>query len=216
MKKIMLGLSFILIFLCQQSFAQDGIKFGFKVSVTASNINYTDKSSIAQNRDFIDGNSFNPSIGLFAIFLKTNHLNLETEITYLRKATSETGEIKVVEPGDFDGTNPIKLHYTYEVSSQYIQIGINAQPKYQIGNINTYIIVGPTLDYLMKTTVPYSGDELKRLQIGYNAGIGTNLSKAINKEITLELKYQGDLTPFFESNYKSWNRVVMFSVGVGV
>ena len=216
MRKIICCLSLILIFFCQQSFAQNGVDYGFKVNITGSNINYTDKSPFAENLNYVEGSSFNPSIGLFAIFLKTKYLNFEAEVTYLRKATSETGEAIRLEPGDIDGTNPIKVHYTYEIGSQYIQMGINAQPKYQIGDINAYVIIGPTLDYLIKTTVPYSKDELKRLQIGYNIGFGTNLIKAINKAITLELKYQGEFTPFFESDFKLWNRVVMFSIGVGV
>ena len=190
--------------------------FGIKIGATISHIRLTDEKPIyiggqPHYLEFIQGNVVNPSMTLFVNWVNTEHLTLQTELTFLRKGASKTYVILVTTEDNPDG-NGTEVTFTQETGLRYLELGVNLQPKYPLGDVVVYATAGPTFSYLVGSNMFASGNQLSKVQVGYSIGVGTSY-----KNLFVETKYAGDFRYFYDHPFaKSWNRLWMFCIGTTI
>jgi len=119
--------------------------YGLKASLVSSRFSITDR---VENIDYIEGASFHPSIGIFARSRLTESFNVETEISYLQKGASKVLQYAVTTPDNPDGNGKTET-MTSTIDLNYLQFGVNVQPKIQLGKMITFVSVGPSINYLL-------------------------------------------------------------------
>jgi len=215
-----LVLTFSLFYLIQPTrlHAQGVVDFGTKVSVSQSSFTIKDKTPVNSNGnlfylDYVDGTSLHPSIGIFAKDSFVPNLTVEAELLYLQKGASKTYHSMVT-----TAENPDVLTEetnTVEISLNYLQFGLNLQPTIQLGQLDLYATIGPSIDYLVSVTnLPREG--VKNVTLGYDLGIGTSLNRALHVPVFVEVKYSGDFSSVYSAAGKYWNSVILLNVGVSL
>lgn len=186
---------------------------GIKVGATISDIRLTDVTPVNIGGQLIFL-VVNPSVGVFAELMNSDHLSLQTEVMYLRLGGSETRELTVTSINDPAGTAS-KASITTEIGLHYLQLRFTAQPKYPLGEVVAYADVGPTFSYLLNATNLLSiGNQLSKTQVGYSIGVGFNLSQLLDNSLFIEVKYAGDFRYFYDHpNAKFWNRSWAICIG---
>jgi hypothetical protein len=193
--------------------------YGLKIGLTISNVSVQNiqprtigNNTYTLDYSFYEGKLISPSITGWINLVDDELLNLEIEASYLRKGSSETNEYEFTTFDDPFGPAK-KEKYTVSIPLEYIQININPQIRYNIGDITTYGIIGPTISYLIgyENTI-LENDKRKDLVFGYNFGIGIGLRNNL-KNVFIEVKYNGDFTEFYKSNAEMRNKVLLINLG---
>jgi hypothetical protein len=193
--------------------------YGLKISVVRSSFNITDKTPVIVGShtyyiDYVDGPSIHPSIGVFVQNTTIQNLSIEAELLYIQKGASKTYELLVATAEDPDGFTK-KETVTNKIDLDYLQFGINLQPKLQFGGFDIYASIGPSINYLLSPG-PLVSEDSKNIVLGYNLGIGITLENIVNAPIFVEAKYNGDLSSFYSSRGKYWNRIILMNLGVNL
>jgi len=192
--------------------------FGIKVGASISNFRITDARPIVIGNqtfyiDYIQDDVVNPSISCFADLLKSDHLNLQAEISYMRKGASKTSELLVTSPENPEG-NGEKVSVTNEIGLQYVGLALIAQPRQSLGDAQVYGQVGSTLNYLLSSSqLTIFSDHWNNFQVGYLIGLGVDPSQILHASVFVEVRYNADFGYFYQSSAKFWNRSWMFCVG---
>lgn len=205
---------FVILFLNNFSFAQT-INYGFKLGVTNSNIIVTDEKPVGPGTylDYVNGNSINPSIGIFVNYEIINNLKLETELNYVQKGARETKEISYITPPD---TTEKNSKFTTESGLQYLEFGVNIKPYINISNTNVYGIIGSSVNYLVQSTA-FMQKDLKDVIFSYRLGAGIDLKNLITIPIFVEIKYEKDISEFYSYKYgKFRNKLLIFNIGINL
>ena len=175
-------------------------KYGFKIGISISNIELTDVKPAyvdgqPRNLDFIEGYVVNPSLSIFADLLSFDYLDLQLDLTYLRKGASESYDVHVTTDDNPNGPGTLKT-FTSECSLQYLDFAIIAQPKYCIGDFCIYAQLGTTANYLLTISNLAPLSDVNRFQLGYIVGLGIDLSRLLNSQLFIEIRYSGDFNYF--------------------
>jgi opacity protein-like surface antigen len=197
--------------------AQTIDKFGVKLSVTSSNIYVRDQKPLFGNSypEYTIGNSINPSIGLFADLDLMDNVIFEAELTYLRKGSRESLRYDVTTQENPDGDGSTAT-YVREMGLQYVELGLNLKPLIRIGDFRAYGIVGSSVNYLTDVT-GFLKQDFKDIVMGYRIGAGVEIGKLANTPVFVEIKYSGDFSKFYSSQYGTlWNRAIIASIGIGI
>jgi len=186
--------------------------YGLKASLVSSRFSITDR---VENIDYIEGASFHPSIGIFARSRLTESFNVETEISYLQKGASKVLQYAVTTPDNPDGNGKTET-MTSTIDLNYLQFGVNVQPKIQLGKMITFVSVGPSINYLLSVDNFLAQEDVKSVTFGYNIGLGAAFDEIIHAPIFFEVKYCGDFSPFYSGSGKYWNDVFLINIGVNI
>lgn len=188
--------------------------YGLKVSLNSSSIKLTDAKNnyIVDPYDFYNGNSINPSLGLFLNTAFTENLIVELELAYTPKGSRNTVDVLIttIEDPDGDGT---KTDYTMAIDLRYLELGLNIKPTVKFGKVPAYLIAGVSANYTLNAiNVAYK--YLEEFLFSYKFGVGCNLIEVINVPVFIEAKYIGDFSYFYNYSYgKLWNKAVQVSIG---
>ncbi len=139
-----------------------------------------------------------PQIGLFAQLLNARHLTLQSEVSYLQKGTEEEIYPTLVGP---DGTYVTGEPFSTEpFQLDYIAFSVLAQPKVSIGQMEPYILIGPSLNILIanREWVFRDADFLTPAVV---IGGGLEFKKLFEFPLLIEIRYSPDLKYFFENEY---------------
>jgi hypothetical protein len=209
-----LYITFIALILSPHTFlvAQIIDSYGLKASFVYSQFSITDR---IENIEYIEGLSFHPSMGVFVRTFNTESFDLETELLFLQKGASKVYQYTVATADNLDGSGKVET-ITSEIDINYLQLGINVQPNMQLGEMNVYATIGPSINYLLSVKNFIADEDVKKITFGYNAGLGARFDKIIHMPLFLELKYCGDLASFYSRSGKYWNNVFLINLGVNL
>lgn len=194
--------------------AQIVYDYGLKVNLNSSSISVTDKKDyyIIVPYDYYDGNSINPSLGLFLNAAFTENLILEAELAYIPKGSRNTMDLLITTPEDPDGDGT-KTDYTTTIDLRYLELGLNIKPTVKLGKVPAYLIAGVSANYTLNA-INVAHNNLEEFLFSYKLGAGCNLKELINVPVFIEAKYIGDFSYFYNYSYgKLWNKVVQVSIG---
>lgn len=197
-----------------QIFSRCGIKVGLNMSdITITDRHPADIGGVSQDVDYVQGATFNPAISLFVDPVRSERLDLEVELSWVRSGARRTTEIVYYNPPDF--TTSTATNVTNELGLYYLRLGFNAEPKYSLGGVTVYATVGPTVNYLLSVTdLVATDDQLNRLLIGYTLGLGAVMPGVFNRDFFVEIKYGSDSKYFYKGYYAHfWNRTWLLNVG---
>jgi len=190
--------------------------YGVKIGLTSSNIYVRNLKPIVDGNstyyvNYPSGQLISPTISLWAKLIENKIIDLEIETSYILKGMSEAQTVHM-------STNPdgpfIEEKYDFSLTLKYIQINLNSQIKYDVEKIKLYGIVGPAVSYLLvNENFLMDKNKRKKIILGYNLGLGIDFSNLIDKNVFIEIKYNGDFTSFYSENADVWNKVLVFSIG---
>jgi len=219
MKALNLTLSLLLTFvLFMPAYSQVFQDFGIKAGATISNIQVTDIGPIEIGNqfysvDYIEDNVANPSVACYTDLFKLDNLDVQAELSYMRKGATRTSTFVVTTVDNPDG-NGQTVSFTNEIGLHYLGLALIAQPWGQVGDARLYTIVGPTFSYLLGSSGLLAlPDQLSKFQVGYTVGVGVDPSKIVKANVFLEIRYNGDVRYFYDAGAKFWNRSWLFCVG---
>jgi len=190
--------------------------YGIKIGLTSSNIYVRNLKPIVDGNstyyvNYPSGQLISPTISLWAKLIENKIIDLEIETSYILKGMSEAQTVHM--PTNPDGPF-IEEKYDFSLTLKYIQINLNSQIKYDVEKIKLYGIVGPAVSYLLvNENFLMNKNKRKKIILGYNLGLGIDFSNLIDKNVFIEIKYNGDFTSFYSENADVWNKVLVFSIG---
>lgn len=204
------------------SYSQIIKDYGVKIGVTKSNYTVKNPPTMIDGTERLvveipTGNLFSPFVSLFVNVMETNLLNIEIETAFITKGIRKKFDLYVFSPENPSGTSQ-KVDYFFEQTFKYLQFNVNGHLKYNIGSITTYLIAGPTADYLVETSgILLTEEQRKDFLIGYNLGIGVNLGKLFSQQIFVEAKFNGDFSKVTNQNSPEyWSKVWIFNIGTNL
>jgi len=211
MKKVLLIFFIIFTIIEAQVKIDYGVKFGF----TLSDLTYTEIKSfpMIDFEEYFDGNSINPSIGVFVNFRLTDNLILENDFSYTIKGSRKTENINYSSYDNPEGPYN-KSKQTSEYSTHNLELGLNLKPIVKIGDVPYYAILGVSLNYNVLTTFVIQ-DRVTELMGSYRLGLGVYFEELLNIPLFVELKFSNDFSNYYSSDYyKLTNRVFSFTTGL--
>jgi hypothetical protein len=175
-----------------------GIKFGI---VSSEQIFERGRSRSLAWDSYLDRDlnpRLGPQIGLFAQFLNTRHLTLQGEVSYLQKGAEEEIYPTRVGPDSTYVTGEPFIVKTFQFD--YVAFSVLVQPKVAKGQIEPYILVGPSLHILIanRQGVYRDADSLTPSVL---IGGGIEFKKLFEFPLLIEIRYSPDLKYFFENEY---------------
>ncbi|GAB6283745.1 MAG: hypothetical protein STSR0008_25480 [Ignavibacterium sp.] len=196
-------------------YPQEKMNYGIKIGLTSSNLSKKNIKSLTIGNpryyvNYSDGQLISPTITFWAKLINSDILDLEVETSYILKGSSEN-RIETVTPGnDADLITEVNKSVTFK----YFQININTQIKQNVSDVLIYGIVGPTVGYLFDAENFILLTNFKKdFILGYNLGLGIGF----NKNIFIEIKYNGDFSSFYKNDYDEyWNKVWIFNIGTSL
>lgn len=222
MKKSVMVIILLILSCVTTSYSQIIKNYGIKIGVT--NSNFTVKNlpiKTIGTQSYVPvietGNLLSPTLSLFAQFVEANLLNVEIEIGFIQKGMSKVFHSNVMSSDQPDGTYQT-ADYTFEQTVKYLQLNVNSQLKYKIGSVIPYMIIGPSVGYLLGISGFTLTNEMRKdFLFGYNLGLGVNLGELFNREIFVEAKYNGDFSKFINENSPEyWHKVWVFNIGTNL
>lgn len=191
--------------------------YGLKISLNSSSITVTDKKNNFYNVPFdnSNGNSINPSVGLFLNSSLDENLQIEVELSYIPKGSRKTIEYLITTPENpyGDGT---KTDYTTSIDLRYLELGLNIKPTINLGKVPAYLIAGVSTNYTLNA-VNIAHYKLEEFLFSYKLGVGCKLKEITNVPIFIEAKYIGDFSYFYNNEFgKLWNKVIQVTLGLNL
>ncbi len=207
-------IAFVLLFL-STALAQPGygVKFGMLSSKQVFDFEGKTKHPLIAF-EALYGNSerrLGPQIGLFVNFPSFRNFAIQSEISYLQKGAEERFEVTTVD--NPEGTGEF---YTIDLFQfDYLAFALLAQPRFKLGAVSPYGVVGPSLNWLIANRAAGFFGETKKLTTGLTLGLGFELSRPLSVPLLFEFRYNPDLTHFFENQYfRSKYQIVQILLGI--
>ncbi len=174
--------------------AQDGLRYGIKLGLSAADL---------RSDDFSSGNRWGLNAGAFLITPLPGPLGLLAEASYHQKGYGFESEVRD-DQNNLIGEDP-DFRYDYVSALAAAQYG----GELGDGPLDLYFFAGPRFAvkvlqrYTIQTergreapeeggTAPYND-----FALGASAGLGLDLGRALGFPVLVELRYNGDVTPAF-------------------
>ncbi|MGE5807431.1 MAG: outer membrane beta-barrel protein [Ignavibacteria bacterium] len=190
-------------------------EYGIKIGIANSKMNIVNKtgniyvgfqSLFAERR----------AAGTFGIFLnmfKNEYFDLQNELMYHEEGAEDKILVTTV-----DNPDGIDEGLTWDHEYDFLKYNLNVRPSYPIEESYIYLIIGPSINYLLKARdFFYYDQELKNFYFGYNAGLGFTLRGLIDCSLLMEIKYNGYFDDFVNNqNVKAAMESWQINIGLGI
>jgi len=196
--------------------AQTGFDYGIKLGISSSSfiLSGIKSTGFYNPEDYYKGNSVNPALGLFIDYRINKHLSFETELSYLQKGTRLTEETTVTTSGNPDRI--YKSDFTHSFDIRYLEFGVNIKPAIKLGTVQSYLILGSSLNYTLNA-MNLLHNNIEKIVFAYKIGAGAELRNLLGVAVMFEIKYIRDLPDFYKYEYaKLKNHAFVLTIGFGL
>jgi Outer membrane protein beta-barrel domain len=191
MKKLILFVVVIELFLSQINNAQILNSYGLKIAYTSANqrYDYTNIGNIGTKRRI----GFNAAI--FAEWFNLPFVSLVTQCEYAQRGVGIVSERTLASSPDIVETN------TYYSRVDYLSIPVFAKITVPVGPINPYVLIGPRIDFLLGYNSAFNDiyDHFSKTMTGASCGFGVNLKTLLPVTVLVEARYNADFKDSFSN-----------------
>lgn len=193
------------------SSAQIVKNIGLKIGVNSSKVDFTVNPNdvFAGFNKLFEKRRNDLSIGMFIHSFNLHYLDVETELLYNKEGAED--KILVTTTENPDGIDEMAWDHEYD----FIKLGFNLKPKISLVDTEIFLILGPSVNYLLKNRGAfYLNEKLKKIYFGYNLGFGAKLDSLLGFPVLVEIKYNDYITKLADNKrYKV--EISSFQINIG-
>ncbi len=150
------------------------------------------------------------NVAIYAQWFDLPYLSIITQLEYAERGNSSTYTFE-------DPLHP----RTQNNRVSYLSLPVFAKLTPINTPVRPFLLAGPRIDYLAGKEIEDVGlglyDHLKTWVLGYTMGVGLESNKLFGVNITLEARYNGDITNSFHgSGIEIFNKAFDFWLGIGI
>lgn len=182
--------------------------YGLKVGVVSSKA--VDLSSKVYPWNLYQSSRVSGSFSFFTQFPISKYFRFEVELGYKQEGAED--KIPVTTTENPDGTGQfVIIDHAYD----FLSLNLSWQPKIETNDISLYGIISPSLNYLLKNRDQIIlNDDINKLVLGYNVGLGFQPKNIINGKLFVEVKFGGSFSKYLKNYYfETKFNTLQFSIG---
>jgi|WetSurMetagenome_2_1015567.scaffolds.fasta_scaffold146028_2 hypothetical protein len=208
------SIAVLLVSLCFFSTAAAQIVESYGLTFGMSGSRLMKTTTIPNSFGYLDSapeRSFNTSLGAFVRFNLIDPLVISTELSYVRKGGQRTMTILVTSAESPDG---YATEYTFDIGLHYLELSLNLEPEFSIGNARMFGIAGLSMGTLIQSTGLPKRD-IKSNAMGYAIGLGIHVGEVLRAPLSVSVKYGRDFAPAYTTVHGEFTNEI-YHLGIAV
>lgn len=186
--------------------------YGIKFGIVSSKANLDIKPTNTFNGwdDWFNMNRIGVSFGIFINMFDTDYFDIQSELSYLEEGSEDELLVTTADNPDGNGDYMVSDH-----EYDFLKLNFSIRPKYKFDKITPYLLLGPSISYLLKDRGTFFIEDLEKVHFGYSLGLGINIDKVFNNSFFCEFKYN-DYFKEISDNDRAKLELSSWQINIGI